>query len=901
MSRPTELPPPGAADVFYIVDISGYLFRSYHALEPLSTKSTGEPTHATLGTLNMLAKLLRERKPVRVAVAMEGGNSLRAEIDPRYKATRPPHPDHLKIQMRRTRELVEGYRVPILHAEGFEADDMIAAAVVKAKKAGYRVVISSADKDLLQLVDDKCCMWDTMRDRVYGPPEVVVKFGVPVARVRDFLALVGDTSDNIPGVKGVGEKTAASLLTQFESLEEIYANLDKVEKPRWKQLLIEHKDDAFISQNLVTLRADAPLDLDLEKLVYEGPDQTVLQPLFKELEFVRYIQSDARPLKPKAEAIIATYETILDKAALAAYAVRVRDAKRLAIAAHLSETDVMRADFVGIALACEIGGAAYVPMAHRYLGVPSQVTFVEFAEVMGALIADPAIALVGHDSKRTEVALREHGLPVGPFVYDSMIASYLLDPELPNDLASVAEREAGVLVPALEKIVAKQKGRAARLEDATVEEATPYAAAFADVALRLHDRHAPRLVEMGVDKVMSEIEMPLSSELADLEIRGVLVDTSVLGGIAETMAVELTRLEARAREVSKHPDLNVGSPKQLEAILFDELGLRSSKKTKTGRSTDAEALEAIADDHELPQIILDHRAIAKLKGTYVDALPRLVHPKTGRVHCHWRQAVAATGRISSEEPNLQNIPTRTDLGRAIRRAFIAPPGSVFMSADYSQIELRVLAHLSKDPVLVDAFQKGQDIHTRTSMEVFGVTAEEVTSDMRRKSKAVNFGVIYGMGENALAKRIGVTRAEAGKFIDAYFERHKGVATFMKATMEEARRTEKVRTLLGRIRILPDLRNSDRMKRSYAERVAQNTPIQGTAADILKLAMVRLRTPVEEGVRMILTVHDELDFEVPEAIAADVAPKIKTAMETVLKLDVPLVVDVRYGKSWADAH
>ncbi|MFO0616929.1 MAG: DNA polymerase I [Polyangiaceae bacterium] len=900
MSRPTELPPPGAPDVIYIVDISGYVFRSYHALVPLSTKS-GEPTHATLGTLNMLAKLLRERKPVRVAVAMEGGNSLRTEIDARYKATRPVHPEDLSIQIKRTKQLVEGYRVPILYAPGYEADDMIAAAVTKAKAAGYRVVISSADKDLLQLVDDKCCMWDTMRDRVYGPAEVMTKFGIPVARVRDFLALVGDTSDNIPGVKGVGEKTATALLTQFATLEEIYENLDKVEKPRWRQLLAEHKDDAFISQNLVTLRADAPLEFDAEKLLYHGPDQTVLQPLFRELEFVRYITSDARPPKPKAEAIVATYETILDKAALSAFAARVRAAKKLAITAHLSETDVMRAEFVGIALACELGGAAYAPMAHRYLGVPAQVSFADFAEVFAPLLADPGIARVGHDDKRTEVALREHGVKVGPFVYDAMIASYLLDPELPNDLASVADREAGVIVPSLEKIVAKQKGRAARLEDATVEEATPYAAAFADVALRLYERHASRLKEMGVDRVLSDIEMPLSSELADLEIRGVLVDTTVLGAIGETMASELARLEARAREVSGHPDLNVGSPKQLEAILFDELGLKAGKKTKTGRSTDAEALEAIADDHELPQIVLDHRAIAKLKGTYVDALPRLVHPKTGRVHCHWRQAVAATGRISSEEPNLQNIPTRTDLGRAIRRAFIAPPGMVFMSADYSQIELRVLAHLSKDPVLIDAFQKGQDIHTRTSMEVFGVPLEEVTPDMRRKSKAVNFGVIYGMGENALAKRTGTTRAEAGKFIKAYFDRYQGVAAFMKSTMEEARRTEKVRTLLGRIRILPDLRNSDHMKRSYAERIAQNTPIQGTAADILKLAMVRLREPVEEGVRMILTVHDELCFEVPEAQATSVAAKTKAAMETVLSLDVPLTVDVRYGKSWADAH
>ncbi|HTJ81034.1 MAG TPA: DNA polymerase, partial [Polyangiaceae bacterium] len=400
--------------------------------------------------------------------------------------------------------------------------------------------------------------------------------------------------------------------------------------------------------------------------------------------------------------------------------------------------------------------------------------------------------------------------------------------------------------------------------------------------------------------LLRTLELPLSQVLVDLELEGVLVDTTTLGHLGVVMQKELASLEEQARTVSGHRDLNLASPRQLETILFDELALRVTKRTKTSRSTDAEALEAIADDHPLPKLVLEHRAIAKLKGTYVDALPRLIHPETKRIHCHWRQAVAATGRISSEEPNLQNIPVRTALGREIRKAFVAPPGQVFLSADYSQIELRVLAHLSEDPVMVDAFQRGQDIHVSTAMAIFGVAEADVTDDMRRKSKTVNFGVIYGMGEVALAKRLGITKKEAADFIEAYFGRYQGVTRFMRKTMEEAKRTERVRTMLGRLRILPDLRNTDRMRRSYAERIAQNTPIQGTAADILKLAMVRLRAPVVPGAKMVLTVHDELDFEVPEERAEEAAAKIRSAMATVVTLSVPLVVDVAWGKSWADA-
>ncbi len=900
--RPAELPPPGAPDVLYIVDISGYVFRAYHALDPLTSPS-GEPTHATYGTLNMLTKLLRERKPTHLGVAMEGGRSLRAELDVRYKAHRPAPPADLTVQMQRTREIVEAYRIPTLFAEGYEADDVIATVVKKAKAAGMRVVISSADKDLMQLVDDRCVMWDTMRDRVYGPAEVTTKFGVGPDQLRDLLALVGDTSDNIPGVPGIGPKTAADLIHQFGTLEGVYEHLDEIKRPKLKQSLADNKADALLSQNLVTLREDAPVELDVQALTYDGGDNDKLQALFTELGFTRYLSSLPRgPEKAKPSPVVATYTAILDMPELDAFVAAAKKARVLSIYVHTNAPEAMRADVSGVALACEEGRGLYVPIGHRYLGAPKELALAEVLSALRPLLEDATFPKVGHDTKLVDVTLRRFGVHARGFVYDAMLASYLLDPEVPNDLASIAERDAGMKLASFDQIAPRQKGKPApTLDDVTVEDATPYAAAFADAALRLSTKHVARLAEAGVSKVLSDLEMPLSTVLADLETIGVLVDTSRLGAIGETMAGELARLEAKAREVSGHPELNVGSPKQLEAILFDELGLKATKKTKTGRSTDAEALEAIADDHELPRVVLDHRAIAKLKGTYVDALPRLIDPKTGRIHGHWRQAVAATGRISSEDPNLQNIPIRSELGKEIRKAFVAPKGSVFLSADYSQIELRVLAHLSQDPVLCDAFRSGQDIHTRTAIEVFRVAPEDVTAEMRRRSKAINFGVIYGMGEVALAKRLHISRGEASRFIETYFERYRGVAKFMQKTMEEARKTERVRTLLGRIRILPDLRNSDRMKRAQAERIAQNTPIQGTAADILKLAMIRLAAPVVPGARMVLTVHDELDFEIPEAHAEKAAGLIKEAMETVVALDVPLSVDVGFGPSWADAH
>jgi DNA polymerase-1 len=899
-TRPTELPAPGSPDVLYLIDLSGYVFRAYHAISPLTSPS-GEPTHATYGTVTMLSKLIAQRKPAYLGIAMDpSGGTFRDQIDARYKAHRPPPPPDLMVQMGRCKEIVEAYRIPVFLAENLEADDLIAVAVERAKEKGLRVVIASSDKDLMQLVDDsRVMLWDAMRNKVYGTPEVIEKFGVPPEQVRDLLALVGDTSDNVPGVPGIGPKTAAELLQQLGSLEGIYASLDKVKRPRIRELLQQHEADARISQRLVTFHTEAPVVLDLEALRYGGADSARLRELFTELGFTQLLKLIPAP---EATASSGSYRSITSRDDLTKFAAEVKSAGKLGIEIQTTSRDAMTAHVCGVALAHKPGQAAYVPLGHRYLGAPPQISMATFLEVVGPLLSDPAIAKVGHDVKFNEVVLLRHGIKLAGVTFDSMLASYLLDPEAPNELPAVAEREASIKMPSYDTIAPKRRGQAQRtLDDVEVEQAAGFAAPHAEIPLIVEDRVLPRLrTDKQLGSLLTDVELPLSTLLAQMEHIGVLIDPAALGSLGTQMQVELTALEQKAREAAGQ-EINLASPKQLETILFDVLKLKVTKRTKTSRSTDAEALEALVEDHPLPGVILEHRAIAKLKGTYVDALPKLVHPQTGRIHTRWSQAVAATGRISSQDPNLQNIPIRTPLGKMIRRTFIAPPGTAILSADYSQIELRILAHLSKDPVLVDAFQTGQDVHVRTAMEIFGVDAAGVTDEMRRRSKTINFGVIYGMGEAALTKRLGITRAEAAKFIDAYFARYHGVAEFMERTMHEARKSEQVQTLLGRRRLLSELRSTDRMRRAYAERIAQNTPIQGTAADLLKLAMVRLAKPVVTGARMVLTVHDELAFEVPLGAVEEAAAKVREAMENVFKLDVPLLVEVGSGPTWADAH
>lgn len=900
-STGSQLPAPGAPNVLYLIDLSGYVFRAYHAIAPLSS-SKGEPTHAVMGTVNMLQKVVNDRRPQFLAVAMDSkGPTFRKELDARYKSNRPPPPPDLSQQMKRCEELVRAYNIPIYQQEGIEADDLIASVVRRGVKEGLRIVIVSADKDLMQLVDDEkddVVLWDSMRDRVYGPAEVRAKFGVAPSQVRDFLALTGDTSDNVPGVPSVGPKTASDLLNEFGTLEGIYAALDKIKRVKLREALSTHEADARISQVLVTLKEDTGVLWDHAHLAYGGANTAELRRLFLELEFSRMLDQ-IEVTAPVTRA----YAHVPNRDRLEEIALMAREKKLLGFHIVTAGTDPMTAAVLGISLSVASGDGHYLALAHRYLGAPVQLDWSAAMEVLAPLFRDPSITKVSHQLKFNEIILARRGVALAGPIFDTMLATYLLDPETPSSLRELARRMLGIEMRVFgEGPLKAAKGNQSQFENLPVEEAAPLAAAEAEICVSLAAKLEPQIEREGLGSLMRDVELPLSRILAKMEMTGVLVDAKVLDALAKRVSIELRDLEAKAREIAGR-DFSVRSRDQLETILFDELKLPVLKKTpKGGRSTDAEVLEELAEKHPLPKVICEYREIDKLKGTYIDALPRCIHPETGRIHTRYDQTVAATGRLSSSDPNLQNIPIRTELGREIRAAFIPAPNHVLISADYSQIELRVLAHLSKDPELIEAFTSQEDVHTHTASLVFNVPRSDVTSEMRRRAKTINFGVIYGMGDSALARSLDITRAEAASFIEAYFQRYHGVARFMEQTVEAARKGEAVRTILGRRRFLPNLHSANRGLRFEAERVAKNTPIQGTAADILKLAMVRLGSmEVVPGAKMILTVHDELVFEVPEQHVAEAEKRIASEMESAMKLDVPLVVDVGHGINWNLAH
>lgn len=937
---------PGAPDVLYVVDISGYVFRAYHAIAPLTSPS-GEPTHAVLGTANMLERLIKQCSPALLAAAMDAGKqTFRRELYPEYKAHRPEAPPDLRQQMRRVEQLLEALGVAIYTEAGVEADDLIASMVALARKKQLRTVIVSADKDLMPLVGPDVLLWDTMRDRVFGPEEVSQRFGVRVNQVRDFLALTGDSSDNVPGVPSIGPKTAQQLLTSYDDLDGIYARLAEIPRQKLRETLEQHREQAFLSRRLVTLKDDCALDLEPMALGGSNRNPDALRLIYTELGFQRQlaaldngssgvspgraaarsaaarrtgavpnsaaqdfvltaspsstdVPAHARPESdsPSAQLLITSPE------ALALCLEQARGTGRLVLAPALQEVG-NRKHLIGFGLCAAPDTSYYLPLGHRYLGAPMQLSLQQLREGLVAGLAGGAVALGGHDVKQLEVALGENlgagVLPRPAFAFDAMLAGYLLEPDLDSGLADIADRELGLELQSVEASSKPRRGVHVPFDQLAVEELGGVFAQQARVALQLWPLLDERLAQSSLGDLLTKLELPLSELLAELELRGVLVDIGLLGELGAQIDGRLVELEQQARDIAGRA-FNVHSPRQLEALLFDELGLKPLKRTKTSRSTDAATLEALSDEHALPSVVLEIRKLAKLKSTYIEALPSLVHMDSGRIHTRWGQATAATGRLSSSDPNLQNIPIRSDLGRAIRHAFVAPLGHQIVSADYSQIELRVLAHLSEDPVLTESFRNAEDVHQRTAMEIFGVSASEVTPEHRRRAKAVNFGVIYGQGEQGLAKSLGIARSEAGQFIATYFRRYQGVRNFMEATLEAARQSGLVHTILGRLRRVPEIRDSHQGRRSAAERVAMNTPIQGSAADLLKLAMLALRAPVTPGSRMILTVHDELVFEVPEAEVETAALTIKQRMESIYPLRVPLVVDVGHANAWDQAH
>ena len=895
---PEELPKKGDPDTIYVIDISSYVFRAYHALPPLSN-SKGEPTHAVAGVCSMLLKLLREHEPHGLIVAMDSkGRSFRKELYEEYKANRPPAPPDLAQQMVRVREIVEAWGMAPIEAAGFEADDIIATLVAQARDKGLRVVIVSADKDLLQLVGPDVVMYDTMRNKVFGTEETREKLGVEPGQVRDLLALMGDSSDNVPGVPSVGQKTAAKLLADYGSFEGIYENLDSITRKALKAKLTDHRDDALASRELVTLRDDLAIDADAVTRPYGGPDAVALRALFSELELTRLLaQLEPAPMVEEGH-----YETITTAEGLTRIASAIRDAGSFALYSVMDIEDPMRAELVGVAVSWLESIGAYIPLGHRYIGAPDHLSWDEAEAVLTPLLENsliPKLAL----AKREKVFWTRRGVTLRGVRFDPSLASYLLDPSRhAHRLEDVARQELNGDLSEEETVRGKGK-KALTWDEVEVDAVSGYANERADYMFRLSDLLTPRMHEGEFKRLFYDVELPLAGVLATMELHGIRVDAGLLEELSAAADAELEKLHAQCTELAGR-EFNVSSPRQLETILFDELELPVIKKTKTARSTDHSVLEELAVMHPLPQAILEYRSVSKLKSTYLDALPREVNPDTGRIHTRYNQLVAATGRLSSSDPNLQNIPIRTQMGRRVRDAFVPEEGWSMLAADYSQIELRVLAHLSRDPALVDAFSRGDDVHVQTACALFGVQPEEVTKHMRGQAKTVNFAVIYGQTQFALARNLKIERSEAKRYIDAFFDQYAGVKSFLDEIVEQAHANGLVTTLLGRRRTLPDIRSSNHNLRAAAERIARNTPIQGTAADIMKVAMVQIQDDIEKQhlqSRMVLTVHDELVFEAPPDEQEVLETLVLDHMQNAVPLSVPLPVEAGWGPNWGAAH
>ncbi|MBP6839742.1 MAG: DNA polymerase I [Kofleriaceae bacterium] len=952
----------------YILDGHGYIFRAHFGLmnsargerrEVRLSTAEGFPTGAIYVFARMLMRLHQDVHPDRIAVVFDSGRkSFRSELYPDYKAHRPDAPEDLTLQMPYFRPLVDAFRWPVLTVPGVEADDVIATLATAAHARGWEVVIYSADKDLMQLVGDGVSMVDSLRQQTYTPAEVEAKFGVPPARVADYLALVGDASDNIPGLDGVGGKTAAKLLADHGSLDALIAANPVVPRLKVKQPFSDpaQLERLAVSRQLVALRRDVPLPLSLDELHAGGFDRDALLALFRKLEFgllVDKLEAEARaavgtsagaggeagtaqaelalpppgtPPGPPAGGAAAEGDQAPTGPVLAAWsdvAVCVRGDELAALAQAATSAGAVglfalgdgdrleRAHLVALALAVPRAAVSadaapshqvvYVPLGHRYIGAPPPPLPADLAPIV-RLLADPAVRKLCHDSKRTRRLLARAGLVLAPGdgVEDAVVAAFLLDST--HDASAIDGLCGRIGAPALPRRE-EAMGRVKAIETIAVEATAPWLGHAAEAAALAPATLLPQLTRAGLADLYRDLELPTAEILAELESTGVRVDLPHLAALGQQVGAQLAELEQRIAGLVGE-EINLGSPKQLSHILFDKLGLTSDrmKKTKTGQSVDAEVLEGLIDAHPAIRLILDHRELIKLKGTYLDALPPLVDPGTGRLHTTFNQVAAATGRISSQDPNLQNIPVRTELGRAIRRGFVAGPGQLLVAADYSQIEMRILAHLSGDPVLTRAFRDRIDVHTQTAAEVFGVPLDQVDASMRRVAKAVNYGLIYGQSDFGLARALDISRTAAHDYSTRYFVKFPTIRAFMENVVAQARAAGGARTVLGRWRPIPDLRSKSPVARRAAERVAQNTPMQGSGADIIKLAMIAAQARIRADklpARMLLTVHDELVFEAPRAEAEAVGAALADVMQRAYPLAVPLDVDVGIADNWAD--
>ncbi len=893
-----------------LVDGSSYLYRAFHALPPLSN-SAGEPTGALYGVANMLRKLVKDYQPGHLAVIFDApGKTFRDDLFAAYKAHRPPMPEELARQTAPLHAMVRAMGLPLLQIAGVEADDVIGTLAKQAADQGMRVLIVSGDKDMAQLVDERITLLDTMKDSSMNARGVEEKFGVPPARIVDYLALTGDSSDNIPGVPGVGPKTAAKWLGEYGSLDAIMANAVAIQGKIGEKLRAS-LDQLPLSRQLATLHCDVPLDLAPEQLRRVPEDIQTLRTLYSRYEFKTWLKqldettADADPPSAVAPASPKHYRIILAQAELDAWLERLRLARLFAFDTETTSLDYMQARIVGVSFAIAPFEAAYLPLTHDYPGAPAQLDRDACLALLKPLLEDPARAKLGQHIKYDMNVLANHGIRLAGIRHDTMLESYVLNSTATrHDMDSLAEKYLGEQTIHYEDVAGKG-AKQLSFNEVPLEQAGSYAAEDADITLRLHQTLWPRLTaEPALRRLYEDIEVPLIPVLSGMERTGVLLDIRLLQQQGNAIAQRLLELERGTHALAGQP-FNLGSPKQLQQILFEKLNLPVTKKTPTGQPSTAEdVLEELALDYPLPRLLLEHRGLSKLKSTYTDKLPQQVNPASGRVHTSYHQAVTSTGRLSSSDPNLQNIPIRTPEGRRIRQAFIAPPGNRILAADYSQIELRIMAHLSGDTGLLKAFAAGEDIHRATAAEVFSVPLERVEPEQRRAAKAINFGLIYGMSAFGLARQLGIDRGSAQAYVDRYFARYPGVKSFMDDTRRQAAEQGYVETVFGRRLYLPDIRSRNQQQRQAAERTAINAPMQGTAADIIKRAMLTVADWLRDSgmdARMIMQVHDELVFEVAEEAVDTAREQIRNHMTAAAELRVPLEVEVGVGNNWDEAH
>ena len=914
-----------------LVDGSSYLYRAFHALPPLTT-SNGQPTGAVKGVLNMLKRLMKDYPDSPMAVVFDApGKTFRDELYSDYKAHRPPMPDDLRSQIEPLHACVKALGLPLLCIEGVEADDVIGTLAHQATQAGRDAVISTGDKDMAQLVNGHITLVNTMKEETLDEAGVEEKFGLPPALIIDFLALMGDKVDNIPGVPGVGEKTAIGLLQGMGGgLDTIYGDLERVTTLSFRgaktlpKKLEEHREQAFLSYQLATIKTDCDLPVGLDDLDIAHPDREALVELYKEMEFKQWLAEllegndegvdDVAGGEPVSETTDSATETapterhdhvITEQAELEAWLERLNKAERFCFDLETTSLNYMDAEIVGIGVSLEAGEAAYIPVAHDYLDAPQQLDRKAVLAALKPLLEDPAKTKIGQNLKYDISVLANYDISVvGPFA-DTMLASYVLNSTATrHDMDSLALKYLGEKTISFEEIAGKG-AKQLTFNQIALEQAAPYACEDVDITLRLQDTLRPQVEREGrLAEVLDHLELPLISVLSRIERNGVAVDAERLYEQSQQLEQRIRELESEAFELAGR-EFNLGSPKQLGQILFEEQKIPVIKKTPKGAPSTAEAvLEELALDYPLPKVIMQHRGLAKLKSTYTDKLPRLLNKTTGRVHTSYHQAVTATGRLSSSDPNLQNIPIRTEEGRKIRQAFVARPGYRIVAADYSQIELRIMAHLSEDKGLLEAFAEGRDIHTATAAEVFGTSLEKVTADQRRSAKAINFGLIYGMSAWGLARQLRIDRSQAQTYIDRYFDRYPGVARYMDRIRTQAAEDGFVETVMGRRLYLPEIHSQNRNRRQGAERTAINAPMQGTAADIIKQAMIDVDAWLAEGefdALMVMQVHDELVFEVAEAQVERFIEQVQARMQAAASLSVPLIVEAQSGANWDEAH